>query len=265
MNTVREAIYVGKVVHTRLRPRRHKLRYSVFSCLFDCSRLEALADRSAFFSFNRFNLFSLHDRDHFDGGGIGKNLDRIAARHGYSGRIGRFMMLCYPRLLGYAFNPLTVYFGLDAAGTVCLTVYEVRNTFGERHIYTLPAKPDSRGLIAQACDKEFYVSPFNAVEGRYLFRVTTPSEKIAVGVALTTDEGPLMTAHFTGARAPLTDRHLLSATLRTGWMTVKVIAGIHYEAAKLWLKGLRLVPRPRARAKAKPDAARPIRHPAAKG
>lgn len=246
MSAVTEALYTGHVVHKRVAPHRHALRYSVFSCLFDCSKLAALDARLKLFSFNRFNLFSLYDRDHLDGAGLESSLREIAERSGQGGRIARFMMLCYPRILGYAFNPLTVYFGLDAEDSVRLVIYEVRNTFGGRKTYVLPAEPGPRGLINQECRKRLYVSPFNAVEGDYSFHATPLGDDLTVGVALRTAAGPVLKAHFRGTRSDLTDANLLRAIARTGWMTVKVIGGIHYEALKLWLKGMRVVRRPPA-------------------
>jgi DUF1365 family protein len=238
------AIYDGTVVHARVTPIRHRLAYRVFAVLFDCDGLERLDRRLRLFSYNRFNLFSLHDRDHGDGSPISAYLRRIASEAGLAETVGRFAMLCYPRILGYAFNPLTVYLGLDAKGRIRLVVYEVNNTFGERKTYVLPAETADGGLIAQNCAKSFYVSPFNTVEGVYSFRITPPGDDLTVGVALKNDMGPLLRAHFRGRRSDLSDTGLLHALFRTGWMTVKVIAGIHYEAARLWLKGLRTVSRP---------------------
>ena len=244
MSKINESLYTGAVVHKRLMPRRHMLRYSVFSCLFDCNRLPALDARLRLFSYNRFNLFSLHDRDHANGEDLKSYLQDIARNSGCEHIISRFMMLCYPRVLGYVFNPLTVYFGLDRDDQVRLVVYEVRNTFGQRKTYVLPAKPDNSGLITQECGKRFYVSPFNAVEGRYSFHATPLDEELTLGVALRTEDGPLLKTYFRGKRSDLTDANLLKALSRNGWMTVKVIVGIHYEALRLWLKGLRPVPRP---------------------
>jgi DUF1365 family protein len=247
MTSISHGLYLGSVVHKRMRPRAHALRYSVFSCLFDCDQIGELDARLRLFSYNRFNLFSLHDRDHTDGRSLGEYLRSIAERSGRGGEVSRFMMLCYPRVLGYVFNPLTVYFGLNTNDCVRLVVYEVRNTFGERKTYVLPAEPDENGLVDQQCRKRFYVSPFNAVEGRYSFH-TTPlgGDDLTVGVALKTDAGPVLKAHFRGKRQPLSDRTLIRALARTGWMTVKVIAGIHIEALKLCAKGLRVVKRPPA-------------------
>ena len=243
---VSEGIYNGTVVHKRVRPKRHALSYRVFSCLFDVDRLGELDRRLRLFSYNRFNLVSLNDRDHSGNEPLGAYLRRVADESGHGAGVHRFLMLCYPSVLGYVFNPLTVYYGLDREDRVRLMVYEVSNTFGERMTYVLPTGPDADGVIFQECAKRFFVSPFNDVEGRYQFHVTPPAEKLTVGVALRTGEGPLMTAHFAGNHAPFTDGGLMKAIARTGWLTGKVIAGIHYEALRLWLKGLRLKKRPPA-------------------
>ncbi|AXS41503.1 DUF1365 domain-containing protein [Breoghania sp. L-A4] len=241
-----EALYSGTVVHTRLRPCVHTLRYSVFALLFDCDRIDALGGRLRLFSYNRFNLFSLYDRDHGDGTPLRAYLHGLAAQSGHGGDVRRFAMLCYPRILGYAFNPLTVYFGLDAEGDPRLVVYEVNNTFGERKTYVIPVAAGEKSLIFQRCRKELHVSPFNPPVGSYSFRVTPPAETITVGVALRDTSGPVLKTHFRAHRDALSDRSLLRALARTGWMTIKVMIGIHYEAARLWFKGLRLVPRPPA-------------------
>ncbi len=241
------ALYSGTVFHTRLRPIGHKLRYRVFATLFDCDTLEGLNKRLRLFSYNRFNLFSLYDCDHGDGTPVREYLAGLAEDAEGCDDVCRFAMLCYPRILGYAFNPLTVYYGLDLEDRVRLVIYEVNNTFGERKSYVLPVGESSGdGVIAQNCAKELYVSPFNAVQGTYGFHLTPPGDTLTIGVTLKDDDGPLLKAHFSGGREDLSDTALLRAIARTGWMTVKVTVGIHYEAARLWLKGLRLKPRPPA-------------------
>ena len=246
MKPASEALYMGTVVHTRVRPTNHTLRYRVFAVLFDCETLEVLGRRLRLFSYNRFNLFSLNDSDHGDGTPLRAYLHRVVRQAGQGDDVCRFVMLCYPRILGYVFNPLTVYFGLDDEDRVRVVIYEVNNTFGERKTYVLPAEADEYGLISQSCRKRFYVSPFNEVAGTYNFHITPLDDNLTVGIALKDDAGPLLKAFFRGERLELTDANLLRALRRNGWMTVKVIAGIHYEAAKLWLKGLRLVRRPPA-------------------
>lgn len=238
------AIYEGVVVHRRFRPVRHHFRYRVFSLLIDCKDLPEPGRRPRLLSYNRFNLFSIYDRDHGDGSPLPAYVARIVRESGVQG-ITRVLMLCYPRVLGYVFNPLTVYFGLDAEGQTRLMAYEVSNTFGERKTYVLPAAPDASGAVDQTCRKRLYVSPFNPLEGNYSFRATAIGEKLAVTVTLEQDEGRIMSGYFSGRRKALSDAALLAALARTGWMTVKVMAAIHFEAFRLWRKGLRVVKRPK--------------------
>jgi DUF1365 family protein len=242
---IRSALYEGVVVHKRVRPVQHALRYHVFSLLIDCDALAELDRGLRLFSYNRFNVLSLYDRDHGDGSALREYVRCVAAQS--EQEIDRFLMLCYPRMLGYGFNPVTVYFGLDADGRLKLVIYEVNNTFGERKSYVIPvANDDVPGTISQECRKSLYVSPFNAVEGRYKFHLTPLGDEITVGVALENDQGPVLKAYFRGTRSDLSDASLLVVLLRTGWLSVKVIAAIHFEALKLWLKGLRLKERPPA-------------------
>ena len=143
------------------------------------------------------------------------------------------------------FNLVHHFHGLDDADEPVLMIYEVNNTFGQSQTYVLPVEADhGNGLIVQGCDKQLYVSPFNEVEGRYLFHVTPADENVTVGVALKTGDGPLLRAHFTGRRHPVTDRELARALAGFGWMTINVVVAIHWQALKLWFKGLRLRPNP---------------------
>jgi len=238
------AIYTGDVVHNRLHPVRHALRYRVFALLLDVDQLEATGRRLKLFSYNRANILSLHDRDHGDGTPIAGYLRRIAREAGRADDISRFVMLCYPRVFGYVFNPLTVYAGLDGNGETRLVVYEVSNTFGERMTYVLSAGTDGSGSVNQSCRKRFYVSPFNTVAGDYHFRISPIADTLKLAIRLQEAGRTVMTAYFNARRETLNDRNLAAAIAGTGWMTLKVIAGIHIEAARLWLKGLRLTPRP---------------------
>ena len=152
MTSPGEAIYAGTVLHTRLRPVEHRLRYRVFSVMFDCDRLDTIGARCRLLSYNRANLFSLRDADHGDGTPLRAYLAGLAEQAGCGAAVRRFVMLCYPRVLGYVFNPLTVYYGLDGEDCVRLLVYEVNNTFGERTSYVLPVEEGTAGaaVIAQA-------------------------------------------------------------------------------------------------------------------
>ena len=243
---ISEGLYVGKVMHRRLRPRPHRLDYKVFSMLVDVDRLPQTGGRLRLFSHNRFNLFSLYERDHGDGRDLKHHLAAVAGEALGHHRVDRFLMLCYPRILGYVFNPLTVYYGLDHGGRTLVTIYEVNNTFGERHSYVLKADAGSDGVIRQDCQKAFHVSPFNRVSGSYAFRTKRPDKSASVGILLRDDDGPLLSAHFSGAWQPLNDWALAKRFCAQGPMTLKVWAAIRYEAIKLWAKRLPIYSKPAA-------------------
>lgn len=232
------AIYVGDVVHKRARPKRHSLRYRVFSMLVDIEQLESLDKKLRLFSLNRFNLVSLVTRDFGprDGSSIAAFIRRKASAAGVTD-IARIRMLAYPRLLGFAFNPISVYYCEDAEGVVRFMAYEVSNTFGEHHFYQAGVTPVD-GEIHHEAGKALYVSPFNTMEGRYRFTVRPPGENVFLGITLSDADGGLLTAYFEGEKRPLTDATLLKLLLAYPFMTAKVVAGIHWEALLLWLKGV---------------------------
>lgn len=238
-------LYFGTVTHARLRPRRHALNYRVFSLYVDLDEIPALAARLRLFSHNRFNLFSFNDRDHGrrDGSALRPHVEASLARAGIALEGGAIRLLCFPRMLGYVFNPLSIYFCHHRDGGLRAILYEVRNTFGEMHSYLIPVT-GADAVLRQSCDKEFYVSPFLEMDCRYEFRLSVPGDRLAVTIRQTDPAGPILHASLEGRRVQLSDRALLRAFLRYPLMTLKVIAGIHWEAAKLWRKGLRPLPRP---------------------
>lgn len=232
-------LYFGEVVHERQRPRKHRLRYSVFSLLIDVDRIAELAADSKLFAYNSRGLFSVHDRDHGDenGSSIAGWARSKLLRAGLSHAGHRIDVLCYPRLLGYAFNPLSVYFCHQASGRLAAIIYEVHNTFGERHAYVITVDDDAGAVIRQQDDKDFFVSPFIPMDCAYKFRIQPPDEHVRVVMRVEDGDGLLLAASFSGKRRPFSDKLLAVAALRYPLMTFKVIAGIHWEALRLWFKG----------------------------
>jgi hypothetical protein len=242
------ALYFGEVMHARLKPMGHRFSYRVMSLLIDLDRLGEADRQSALFGVNRAALYSFHEADHGmrDGSPLRAYAQRCAAKHDIDLAGGRVWLLCYPRLFGYTFNPLSVYFCYRAGGELVLVIYEVRNTFGDIHAYVLPVKPGeiSDAGIRQQQDKLFYVSPFVEMAMRYHFRISPPGESIKLRILETDREAPLLAATFHGRRRALTTRALLRAFFALPLVSLKIVAAIHWEALRLWLKGARLVPRP---------------------
>ena len=246
------ALFDGAVLHKRLTPRRHALRYRMFWMSFDLDEIDALHDGLRLFSRNRFNLLSLFDRDHLDGSGtpLRSQIERALAAAGLSDAGGAIRLLCMPRLLGHVFNPLSVYLCHRTDGTVGAVLYEVNNTFGQRHCYLAPSSAAAGAVVRQRADKAFYVSPFMDMDLVYRFRVAPPGASVAVTVHAGTADGPVLATSFRGDRRPLSDATLIRAVLAHPLMTLKVVAGIHWEALKIWRKGVALRPRPPAPARA---------------
>jgi DUF1365 family protein len=246
------ALYFGAVMHARLKPVGHRFSYRVMSLLIDLDRLAAADRQSPLFGVNRAALYSFHERDHGerDGASLRAYAERCAAQHDIDLNCGRVWLLCYPRLLGYTFNPLSVYFCYRADGALALVIYEVRNTFGELHSYVLPVRPGdvTEAGLRQRQDKLFYVSPFIEMAMRYHFRVSTPGEQVKLRILETDQDGPLLAATFSGRRRALTTSALLRSFFSLPLVTLKIVAAIHWEALRLWLKGMRLVERPDAAA-----------------
>ncbi len=243
------ALYFGKVMHKRLRPFEHRFTYRVFSLYLDLDGLGALDRKLGLFSHNRWNLFSFNDRDHGprDGRPLRPWIEGHLRRAGIDLAGGRLRLLCYPRVLGYVFNPLTIWFCHHADGSLRAILYEVGNTFGQSHSYLLPlAAGREDGPIAQSAEKSFYVSPFIAMTSRYHFRLTVPDEKLAIAIRQDVPQGGQLLARQSGRRRALSDRNLLLAFFAYPLMTLKVIGAIHWEALRLWFKGAKLQPRPAA-------------------
>ncbi|WP_421580638.1 DUF1365 domain-containing protein [Shinella sp. M31] len=236
-------LYAGNVMHQRLTPFGHRFSYTVFSLLVDIDRLDDLARMSRLLSVNRPGILSFREGDHVeeDGETLRQFADRLLACAGLEKPAARVLLLAYPRMFGYVFNPLATYFAYDAEDSLIAIIYAVRNTFGERHSYVAPVLPGEKSPagIRQTRTKIFHVSPFMEMGLRYHFRILPPGKTVRVRIHETTGNEPLLAATFNADAAPLTDRNLASYLLKFPFMTLKVIGGIHWEALKLFLKGAR--------------------------
>ena len=154
-------LYVGAVTHHRLRPREHKLAYRMYSLLLDLDGLQELDAKLRLFSLDRFNLFSFRSADRGDGSARPLRAQVEAAMRGVGVEPagGKILLLTMPRLLGWAFNPLSVFYCHRQSGELAAVLWEVDNTFGERHAYMIPVKGEADGEIVQACPKNFMSRP----------------------------------------------------------------------------------------------------------
>jgi DUF1365 family protein len=246
MNGFRSALYVGKVAHKRLRPRRHALAYRVFALFLDLEELEALDLRLWIFSVDAFNLFSIRRGDYgvAGAGELRNELLAILRGEGIDIGGGRISLLTMPRVLGYAFKPLSIFFCSTPDDRPCAILYQVNNTFGERHIYLAKEENWNEGFRTHDARKCFYVSPFLAMDMTYRFRIEVPGDQFSLAIDTRDECGPILLATQNLRREPLSDRSLLRVFLTHPFVTAKVIAGIHFEALLLWIKGVPLHSRP---------------------
>lgn len=243
---LKSSLFPGHVTHARLKPKQHRLAYRIYSLLLDLDELDALDRQLKLFSVDRFNLFSFYARDRGDrsGSDLKIQVERAMRAAGLEPDGGPIRLLTMPRLLGWAFNPLSVFFCYRRDGALRAILWEVDNTFGERHGYMIPVEDGSGGEIVQHCDKAFYVSPFMDMDLRYTFRVSPPAEKLSIRIETFDAQGPVLTARHLAKRTELTDRALLKAFFAIPFLTLRVVGGIHWEALKIWVKGVGLRVRP---------------------
>lgn len=233
------ALYRCKVMHRRRFPVAYRFDYSVFSLLLDVDAIEELAQRLPVFSHNRFNLLSFHDRDHgpLDGTPLRPWLDALLNAQGIDSVNGRILLLAMPRLFGYVFNPLSIYYCFDEQDLLRAVVCEVKNTFGEQHCYVLHEYGQAMAFpVRQSNAKAFHVSPFMAIEGQYAFRISAPADELSISIRHVTERGTQLIAVQRGNATPVNTSSLLRALLRIPFVTFKVITMIHWQALILWLK-----------------------------
>ena len=237
-------LITGVVAHARHRPRLPRLRYRMFQLLLDLDEIGDMDANLGLFSVNRFNLISFHATDHLDpcGPPLRAQVETLLDAAGIAAKGGSIRLLAMPRVLGNVFNPLSLFLCRNPDGDLAAILYEVRNTFGEHHVYVLPVEPRSLQTepVRQYCAKQFFVSPFMPMALRYAFEVLDLPEQLDVTIQVSDDDGEIMRASFRGRPANVSDLALLRAWAGAPLLSLKVLGAIHWEALLLWCKGVRL-------------------------
>ena len=235
-------IYTGKVVHKRFKPKEHFFKYKVFSILLDLNEIKFINKNINFFSHNKFNLMSFYDKDHGprDGSSLTDWVKSNLKSAGINSKEIKIKILCYPRILGYVFNPLSIFFVYNSESKLISILYEVKNTFGEQHTYVFKVDEKSE-LLKNNCEKKFFVSPFMDLESVYYFKVLNPDKNLSIIIDQRDKHGKLLFASQDGVRSNLNSKNLIFSYLKHPLMTFKIISAIHFEALRLWLKGIKLV------------------------
>ena len=235
------SIYNGTVIHKRFKPKIHFFKYKVFSLLLDLSDLNRLDKDISFFSYNTFNLISFFDKDHGerDGSSLFEWVKKNLLENNINSENIKIKLLCYPRIFGYVFNPLSVFFVYDNQENLISILYEVKNTFGEQHTYIF--KVENNNLLQHNCSKKFHVSPFIEMNCNYFFKILKPAEKISVIIDQYQLDDKILFASQDGRRVDFNSKELLKSYIKHPLMTFKIISAIHFEAFKLWAKGIRFV------------------------
>lgn len=231
------SLYVGRTTHLRTAPREHRFSYGVFQLLLDIDRADEAFKGLKSIRHGRWGLFSFAERDHGarDGTPLRLWVEATLKQAGLALEAGRIQLLCFPRVLGFVFNPISLFFVYDPDESLKAVIYEVNNTFGQTHAYVVPAE----GLPVERheADKLLYVSPFYRVEGGYSFTVTPPSHRFDLTIIKQVGGEKDFTATLIAKREPLTDAALIRLFLAMPLMTLGVVAAIHWEAVRLWFKG----------------------------
>jgi DUF1365 family protein len=222
---VKSSLYECRVIHERLAPAKHRFAYNVFSFCLDLDEIDAVAASIPFISRNRWNLFAWYDRDHID--------IRAFLRSRGVFDPARIVIVTNLRIVGYVFNPVSFYFCFNETGDAYAAVAEVNNTFGETKPYLITADD---GRFDSTQRKQFYISPFVALDSELRIRLATPGERL--GFVIDDFEAGEHVLHttMTGRRADLTSARVLLFAVKYPVLTVRIIAAIHWHALRLWLK-----------------------------
>ncbi|MEJ2316437.1 MAG: DUF1365 domain-containing protein [Gammaproteobacteria bacterium] len=239
-------LYHSSVMHRRHDKHAMRFEYRIFRMLLDIDNLEKSASGMRLFSIDRWNLFSFRRRDHGprDGSALRPWAEALLQAHDIDSGGGKILLLAMPRLFGYAFNPLSIWYCLDEADQLRAVICEVRNTFGDYHTYVLHGHDAEASYLEESAPKSFHVSPFMEISGEYRFRISMPRDDYLLHIDYVDDAQRLLTAVEKGRRKKFSDRGLLGILAVMPFVTFKVMAAIHWQAVKLWLHGAKIYPHP---------------------
>ncbi len=245
---IKTALYFGETYHKRFLPKIHELRYQIFQILID---IDDEFSSLKYLSKNQFNLFSFYDKDHGPIQGDNKNTLSMRVRNfldnnAIESQDCKIYLMAMPRVLGFVFNPISIYFIEGNNGQIRAILYEVNNTFGDRHTYIIKI---SENTFSHNAKKQLHVSPFMDTKGmEYDFKLHLPDKKFQIGITLNKVENghknKFLFASFNANSLKLKDNELLKLFFKLPFMTLKVVFGIHWEAVKILLKGIFLKPKP---------------------
>lgn len=239
------ALYVGTLRHRRFRPYVHDFQYRLFMPLLDLDEIPELMRRSRWSSHNRFNWAAFYDRDHFGDPQLSlrERVEQSAIANSVELAPGKIFLLTHLRYLGYVFNPISMFYCCDGSGQVACVLAEVNNTFGQSRNYWLTRqnRMQDGGILRYRSKKTLHVSPFMPMDLDYTFVIEPPGDRLFFH--MTTQDGeshsgaPLFDATLKLERREWTASALRALLSQHPWITAKVIAGIHWQALRLYLKG----------------------------
>jgi DUF1365 family protein len=237
-------LYKAKVMHHRLAPKKHRFHYNVFMFYIDLDELHLLKKKLLLFSLNRFNVFSFRDKEHLqlpiDAPDQSMNtkqhvLDYLK-QNGVTASVGKVMGLTNLNILGYNFNPVSFYFVFDPQQNPICSVAEVSNTFREMKPYLLGGETFQNGQFHLNTTKYFYVSPFFKHDANFDFNFYIPGEKLNIRIDTFDSEERVFISTLTGTKKSLTNLNLFLYSIRFPFLTLWIMALIHWNALRLWLK-----------------------------
>ncbi len=236
------SMYFGSVTHIRRKPKKHKFIYRVFFIYANLKYFESKRKYNFLLGYNKPALFSFYDKDHGprDGSSTYKWFVNLLEKEGIQFD-GNVYIACYPRIFGYVFNPISVYFYYNKNNCLEVIVYEVKNTFGSQHSYFIKTKTDSR-VLRHSCRKKMIVSPFNSVDHIYEFQTIVPQQKFYLSIDELENNEKILSAYLEGKKKKFSSFNIFMSLFLYPLMTFKVIIAIHYQAFRLFVKGVPVSP-----------------------